>query len=381
MTATDRPATVRETIYRHVVAEGTPDEVGQALGRVVRGIPGYAEFMSAPFMGRPPLSTREIDAARAFFERYHPGLNDEIAGFARAIGVSAERVVYHYAYIQPPASGCSQFAVLPGATADGRVYLARNYDFTWDDVPILCTTRVRGQYAHTGFAIQAFGRAEGMNERGLAISTSAGIIMANTTDPGGKFCFVVRAVLARCATVDEALDLIADMPVSDCRDFLLADRLGNAALVEVDCACRQVARIGPETTRQFLCSTNHYALSEMLSRNRSVPWHSVARHEALVAGLDAAAPRIGRNSIRGLLAAPAPRGVLCEQYSRGMGTMWAALFEPISGKTEVCFGSPGANDWRSIDLWGPPGLAEHRATLPDREPPSTFFATMNEPVA
>ncbi|WP_157643565.1 carcinine hydrolase/isopenicillin-N N-acyltransferase family protein [Paenibacillus camerounensis] len=63
---------------------------------------------------------------------------------------------------------------------------------------LLSTTRVKGKPAHTGFALQLFGRYDGMNEEGLCITTTSGRIRPALSETGFVFPGVVRAVLDSC---------------------------------------------------------------------------------------------------------------------------------------------------------------------------------------
>ncbi|MFD1906382.1 carcinine hydrolase/isopenicillin-N N-acyltransferase family protein [Paenibacillus rhizoplanae] len=63
--------------------------------------------------------------------------------------------------------------------------------FGWEDEPynqlLLSTTRVKGKPAHTGFALQLFGRYDGMNEAGLTVTTTSGRIRPEMTGEGFVF--------------------------------------------------------------------------------------------------------------------------------------------------------------------------------------------------
>jgi len=78
------------------------------------------------------------------------------------------------------------------------------------------------------------GPTRGINERGLAFTwTLAGERPENAPEPGAlspsKFW---TTVMQRCATLDEALALMPNLPRSFSGTFMLADRDGNLAVVE-----------------------------------------------------------------------------------------------------------------------------------------------------
>lgn len=71
--------------------------------------------------------------------------------------------------------------------ADGHTRIARSYEFTIDDEDLtVYRTSPEGGYAHVEGSIAGFGRSEGINEKGLAISmSSCGIPVRGATASAG----------------------------------------------------------------------------------------------------------------------------------------------------------------------------------------------------
>jgi hypothetical protein len=89
---------------------------------------------------------------KALFDRCCPGLNEEIQGFADALGVDPMQITYYaMTYLKP---GCSQLVLLPGLTKNGHTLLARNYEFSekFEDFT-LARTSVTGKYTHLGSSV------------------------------------------------------------------------------------------------------------------------------------------------------------------------------------------------------------------------------------
>ncbi len=202
----------KSVTYHHTVLQGSAYEIGQMQAEIVNAAPGFAAFMQS---GQGAFSETEFRTVRGTFERYCPGLNEEIQGLADGLGVPPAHVVY-YSQTYLRQSHCSHMAVLPGLSASGHVLVGRSYEFddTMDDLQ-LCTTHVTGQYAHVGFSSLLLGRLDGLNEHGLAVTMSAGGLPVGTApglrppiQDGLQFWALIRTVLETCRTVDEALDLI-----------------------------------------------------------------------------------------------------------------------------------------------------------------------------
>lgn len=357
--------------FKHCVIEGTPYGAGKLLGEMFKD-DGFVKFMTSPFMGGNRLSKYKVIKAMEFYDKFNPGVNEEIKGFADAVGADAEDIVYYYAYVQPSVGNCSHVAVLPSITEDGRIYHARSYEYGWDDRPILFTSRIEGKYQQIGFGCQLFGRFDGINECGLSVSTSAGVINPEIKDEGCVFPVVVRTLLDKCNDVDQAVEIIMNMPISDYRNFIIADRNGKAALVEVASSCKGIKYIGTVSEGNFLCSANHYSLPEMIKHDVGRMWHSVARYKAIKTQIGAAAPAVTKDIVRDILSSTVPNGACCHHYSNGMGTLWSMLFDPMDCKVEICFGSPNINKWRTFDFAGSVGVINYTAQLPD-EPVEHHF--------
>jgi predicted choloylglycine hydrolase len=362
----DDRTTIRDVVFTHSVLEGSAYEVGRQQGeQLASQSPGVARFFTSPPPGRGPLSPKKIDAAIGFFQKHCPGLDEEIRGFAEALGARPEQVVY-YAFTYQGDGRCSHFAVLPALSADGHLRVGRSYEFNQEQSDLrLVTVRIADRPAHIGFSEMLFGRGDGLNEHGLCATMSAGAPMAPTEPGGCMFWAVLRAVLDRCASVDEAIELVGSIPISFNFNLLLTDRSGQAARMEIACSHRAVKRIGPGTPEQFLIATNHYLLPEMKPYDLGRMWNSLVRYRTVQGRLEAAGSKVSLETIRGILSDPYPQGICCHHYSDFLGTLWSGIFDLTDLKVDVCFGAPTHNPWHSFDLNSAPGTAEYAVKLPD----------------
>ncbi len=369
----------RTTVYRHMITEGTHYEAGRALGSYFKGDDRLVQFMTSPFMNGPVLHEGAIAKAMARIEQINPGLNQEIQGFADELAVKAEQVVFYYSYLQPQGH-CSQAAVHFKLPAGGRTYHMRTYDYGWEDEPynqlLLTTTRIKGKPRHIGFALQLFGRYDGMNDEGLSVTTTSGRIRPEMTEEGFVFPAVVRALLDQCTSTKEAVTLISSIPICDYRNYLIADRTGELALVEA--AGSQIAaefiHTSPDRECKLAVSANHYTLPAMLQHNTYIMNNSKARNDALtyaLSRLESAEEAVAL--MKQLAGQPAPDGVCCHHYSEGFGTLWSMVFDNAGREAHICFGSPGRNDWRSFGFSGPAGVSEYKAMLPDERSDDQFW--------
>lgn len=367
----------QEVTYTHVILEGTACEVGRLQGEMLReNSPEYARFLTSSADGREP-GAEEAARLLKYFDRYCPGINEEVEGFAASLGVEPIQAAY-YALSAPLSGQCSHMALLPGITQDGHVLMGRSYEWNDEDEFRLVTTRVKGKASHMGFSLFQFGRFDGLNEYGLGVTMSAGVPGSQPQEEGLKFWAVIRTLLDCCKTVDEALKLIDGMPISFNWNLILADRTGEAALVEIACQNRAIRRINKTTAAQYVCATNQYTLPEMLQYDTNRMRHSVDRYNAIRRAVDASAPQASRETIRRVLSAKTPEGLCCHYYKDWLGTLWSMIFDITDGTVEICFGSPQANPWRQFDLTGAPGVTPYKAVLPNEKvaEPQVFFGRL-----
>jgi hypothetical protein len=377
-----------EVSFVHVVLEGTPYEVGRQQGEMLKDDPECARYLTPtlPFLAQ--FSGHEARIALEYFEKHCPGLREEIQGAADAFGIPVEDVAFLGGKSKTDGSSpipvggghCSHFAVLPSISADGHLYAGQNVDIGLDDMERrLCTTRIQGKAAHIGFSDMIFGRSQGMNEHGLCVTTSWGAPGVWLAGEGLPYFAVVRAVLERCTTVDDALDVIAGLPIAWCTNYIIADRSGEAALVEVANAHRAVKRIGPESGDQFLHATNHYTLPQMIPYDTARRRESVARHHTIRSRLQNAAPHVTKDTIRDILSEPVPEGVCMRYYAAGLGTMWSMIFDVTDPTVEVCFGGPASprNTWRSLGWDEAKGVTLYRAHLPHTPTPPEIWTRLS----
>ena len=365
---------MKET-YRFINLSGSHYEVGQKLGERLREhkrlIP---HFITGAFDAKG-TAFESFKDLQDFCESYYSGFTEETAGFSDSLGVRPEQVAFYHKYLASRERGaCSQFAVLPGATEDGSVYVGRNYDMSpaQEDLCLLRTS-VRGTHTHMGFSMQGLGRLDGMNTEGLVVTmTGGGAYEAPILNRRAfMFTLAVRALLDTCSSTDEATDMLCEMPVYWSTIFLIVDRSGKAALVEgID--SKYAARYAGEGIQEpFFFSTNHYTHPQMVSYNKYInEWlmsNSQTRHKTLTAFFERNAPQITKEQIFTLLKTEMPDGLCAHYYSEFFGTLWSMVFDVTRGCADVCFGPPTHNPYRHFDMRKSFHDEEYEVLLPDKK--------------
>ena len=360
------PSAGFEVRYQHAVIEGAPDEAGRLQGEFLK----QANRTLVSY--EPPEPAETARRMRRLYDKHCPGLIEETQGIADSLGLSFEKALFCAAIggadgagIGRPVAGCTHAVVMPSITADHHLYIARNYDMALTDADLrLCTTRIEGRAGHLGFSDMCLGRLDGLNERGLCATLSAvwNRVPADWAEPNGlHFAIAVRAALDRCNTVEEALALWQRMPIGSNGKFLVADRHGAAALVEIAGRKRAIQRIGPGADEQYLVAANHYTLLDLSDRSP----HSTGRCDRFSAWSRENAGRIDGSGLQAFLDRGWATGVSSYSPEHRAGTLWSMVFDVTAATVAIRFGPPPQDRWRSFSLDGPVGAVEYTALFPN----------------
>ncbi len=337
---------------RHIKLEGDNYTIGKKLGAMVQAVPELANSHIIPV---PVFSKGNEEKVLKLFDRFCPGINEEITGFSDILKVPAEQILYYaLSYMEP---GCSQMVLLPTKADNGHTLIARNYDFSekMDDM-MLCTTKISGRYAHIASSSVLFGRSDGMNECGLAVTmTSAGLPVSNMEGAprrpaveGLVYWAVIRSVLENCANVEDAINYVKEMPIAFNLNLLVADKSNRAALMETYDGRFAVKCIDEFTPEQLLYSTNHVCLPELSHFEEHKLKHSLVRYERI--GEMLSKDKISQEDIKNFLSTKYPQGLMFNYYDEMLGTLRSVIYDTNSGEVKLCFGSPDINEWRSYRI-------------------------------
>jgi hypothetical protein len=240
---------------RHLVLEGSNEEIGRALGSIASE--RYGVRLDA---GLDRLRTR---VARRYIKQRYPALFDRMRGVAAAFSRQVDDDAWDFSalpYLTGSPGGCSVVYVPPGATADGHGIVSRNYEFTVGTIddrwpkrgelpvnsrPYLIELHPRG--GHASMALCAFdllsGVLDGINAEGLTVAVLSDYELKpeHPIDPaeqggiGLSELQVLRMLLDTCANVEEAKEALlmtkqyyTFIP----QHYLVADRHGRSFVWE-----------------------------------------------------------------------------------------------------------------------------------------------------
>jgi isopenicillin-N N-acyltransferase-like protein len=365
-------------MYPHVRVEGGPRERGrqygeEARGRVRRSIEAYTDVF-AHYAGWS--WERVVEEARAF-ERpiadYEPRYLEEIRGIAEGASLPFEDVLalnvrtevmfsakarLAVAEAGLKVDGCSAFAVLPEASANGTTMIGQNWDWllhSFDTVLVLEARQDEGPDFVTVVEAGLLAKT-GLNSSGIGLTTNALATEADQGIPGVPYHVALRAILD-AENLSDALAALQRRPRSSSANYLVAHEDGIA--VDVEAAPGDFSRLFllfPE--RGVLLHTNHFRSQSFDGKDVGL-WvipDSPFRLERVKAAVEAASPLLAPETFMELLADHAnyPSSVCCHPderihpVERG-STVASVVMELDSRRVWLAEGHPCSTPYRELD--------------------------------
>jgi len=283
---------------------GTPYAQGVAHGKALKeAVKHNLEVYFERFEREVGLSLTEVlQRGRRYLEavgRQNPDYYEGVRGIADGSGsdldaLAALNVRYEILYYQfgvnAMADGCTAFAVLPEASANGHLLLGQN----WDWIP-----EVKGAVLHTqgtdGLEVLSFTEAGifggkiGLNSAGIGLSING---MTSTEDDWAR---LHRPFHVRCYEIlqqrsfEAALDVVRGEERACSTNFMIAQEPDR--VLDLEAAPRHLRAL--ESENGCLVHTNHFldpdalGISEPPSEKRP---HSVQRRQRMTALLHETSP-------------------------------------------------------------------------------------------
>lgn len=197
----------------------------------------------------------DVNETKSRLMEYMPFLLEELKGVAAGLGMKEDMAIRMFSGFDVtfPQMGCTAFA--------SETFYVRNYDFSpelYDARFVFCNPD--DGYASVGFSQQMIGRLDGMNEKGLIV----GLHLVNERHHRTGFLgtTIVRMILDQCATIQDAVHLLQNIPHGYCYNYSIMDRSGESVVIEAS-PNHQVVR----SQNQVMC-TNHFEMDVLRENNR-----------------------------------------------------------------------------------------------------------------
>ncbi len=271
------------------------------------------------------------------YEKYYPEILDEIRGLADGQRGSYEDFYTFLLsmYCFEVNNHCTCFAF-----ADKEHFIfGRNSDFlvALEKLYMNCLYKLNGVYGFNGNTTAFIEMEDGINEHALAVGLT--FIYPKMINAGFNSGMLVRYLLEKCKTVDEAIERLHMLPIASQQTLTVMDHFGNCAVIE--CNCNHVEVIRPTKEHPFVVAANGFVSPNMIEYNhhniddwRSSERYATAYH-ALMKNENNYSLELARDILSGKY------GFMC-QYERkkGADTVWSVIYDVKNKKIYRVEGNP-----------------------------------------
>jgi predicted choloylglycine hydrolase len=272
-----------------------------------------------------------------------PEICDEIRGMAEGLNYAYEQFASWLLCMgccYDP-NGCTVFCFIH----NGKVIYGRNNDLPpfLKKVSKSILYQLKNGYSFIGNTSAMINLEEGLNECGLAVAMT--FLVPTMIKPGINSVFLVRYLIEKCATTQEAIDALQNIPIASPCNIMLADKMG--AMVVAECTPDKVFCREPAKDENFIVAANHFPSAEM-KRYHASNWNifsSDTRYNTACKALKTIEHGDGIEYVDSIGYAEnilsGKYGFMC-QYDRQLNfdTIWSSVFDISKKKIYRAEGNP-----------------------------------------
>ena len=259
------------------------------------------------------------------YQTFYPEILEEIRGMADAQESSFDFLcqMLFCMYCFAPDHHCTCFAIAD----DENILFCRNSDFlvSIEKLYLNCFYKLEGVYSFNANTTAFMQMEDGMNEKGLAVGLT--FVYPHIRKPGLNAGMLVRYLLEKCVTVDEAIDELKRLPIASAQTLTMADK--NGVIVVVECNAKDFVVTYPKAGTKFVATANNFN-SDMMKKYRNPDglddWRSNDRYETVRDALEKYPAEYSLEFAKDVLSGK--YGFIC-QYDRkkNADTVWAAIYD------------------------------------------------------
>lgn len=250
--------------------------------------------------------------------------------------------------------GCTTWAAVGSAMADGDPLLAKNRDYRPEYLPlqilVTATPALGYRYVYGSSAGSPGVFQSGMNEKGLAVADT--YVCSTDVGPGLPDYSLMMYILEEHDTVRSALDYLSSVPRMGRNNLILADAEGDVAVVELGYHHSAVI----EAQGGILVNANHFvnpSMEESFVDPNPPPLkgNSFHRYDLVRRELEAAQGSIDLAFARRLMATHAgPLASICRhlELDGRSATTASTIYQPARRILSFCHGYPCQSPYRTV---------------------------------
>lgn len=256
------------------------------------------------------------------YERYYPEILEEIRGAAEG-----QKSSYADFYTFLLSMFCFEFdnhCTCFAFKDRNNLIFGRNSDClaALEKLYANCLYKLNGAFCFNGNTTAFIEMEDGINEYGLAVGLT--FIHPRIIGAGLNAGMLVRYLLEKCKTIDEAIKSLTMIPIASQQTITVMDSNGSFAVIE--CNSRHVEVIWPTGHNSFVVAANGFVSPKMAEYSGPDGWHSNERYSVAYNALKENKKSFSVELARDILSGK--YGFMC-QYKRALGvdTVWSVIYD------------------------------------------------------
>lgn len=278
------------------------------------------------------------NACLPIYQKYYPEILEEIKGIA-----DGQKMSYQDLYTFLLSMYCFEFnnhCTCFALRDNEHILFGRNSDFLveLEKLYMNCLYQLNCSYAFNGNTTAFVQIEDGVNEYGLAIGLT--FIYPKIKKPGLNAGMLVRYLLEKCSTTQEAIKVLNTLPIASSQTITMIDSQGKMAVVECN----------PDKTtiiesHNFVVASNHFQTKDMEEyRDPNIDdWRAHERYQVALTALqnNPFSLQLVQNILSG------KHGFMC-QYNRKQGgdTVWSVIYDVLSKRVYRVEGNPSGKSFK-----------------------------------
>ncbi|MEF9967154.1 MAG: C45 family peptidase, partial [Longicatena sp.] len=280
------------------------------------------------------------------YEEYYPEVIQEIRGLADGQEDSFDFLSMFLLsmYCFEFENHCTCFACKDRS----KILFGRNSDFLvkLEKSNLNCVYQLDNVYAFNGNTTAFIQMEDGMNEHGLAVGLT--FIYPKVRDYGLNAGMLVRYILEKCKTTQEALDFLKRVPIASQQTLTIVDSSGD--MIVVECNPYTVEVIRPNSDGNFVVTANNFnslVMEQYKYEGILDDWKSEERYNVAYNALKNCNNIFSVDTIKDILSGK--YGFMC-QYDRSTGadTVWSVIYDVKNKIIHRVEGNPSRKRFKQI---------------------------------
>lgn len=168
---------------------------------------------------------------------------------------------------------------------------------------------------------------EGLNEHGLAVAMTFVMTNLEKIQAGFNSCFIVRYLLEKADSTENALFLLMQLPVASNCNILIADKNGEMMVVECTPCEKRIREAVSMDHGKIVCTVNSFTSDEMKQHDaaKGNDYHSAKRYQTVMENFSTCIKGNLIEATKQLLKGK--YGFICQYDDPDFETVWSSVFD------------------------------------------------------